>query len=81
MNIDQMAAASNKLRIIPKILVLSSALYFGWYSWEVTTWYMELAVRTAEESAFAASVITLLGGVIKFIIDKFMDTDSTHDVK
>tara|TARA_R110000851_G_scaffold240256_2_gene392939 strand:+ start:267 stop:386 length:120 start_codon:yes stop_codon:yes gene_type:complete len=35
---------------------------------------MALALRGVEESAFAASTITLLGGVFKFIFDKYVET-------
>lgn len=65
----------NTLRIVPRILVLASAIYFGYYVYYVTDWYMLLAVPTVEQSAFAGSVITLLGGTVKFIFDKFMDTE------
>ena len=66
----------HNLRLIPRVLTLASAIFFGVYVWEITEWYMGLEVRTVEESGFAASVITLLGGVVKFIFDKFMDTEA-----
>ena len=69
----------NKLRVFPRIMVLGSIIYFGFYSWEVTDWYMNLAVRTIEESAFVGSVVTLLGGIVKFMIDTYIKTGGNND--
>lgn len=67
------------LRIIPRLIVISCIIFFGFYVIDVTQWYMDLAVRGVEESGFAASVITLLGGVVKFMVDKLIDTEAKND--
>ena len=74
MDHEKVVSLLNKYRIIPRILVVASAIYFGYYALYVTDWYMALALRGVEESAFAASTITLLGGVFKFIFDKYVET-------
>ena len=74
MNWDELATNINRFRIIPRVLILSAAYYFGWYTWEVTEWYMGLGARSAEESGFTAVTITLLAGVFKFMYDKYVDT-------
>ena len=75
--IDKIGWFINRFRIVPRILILGAAYFFGWYSWEVTEWYMLLVERSAEESGFAAATITLLGGVFKFMFDKYVETGRT----
>ena len=74
MKADEVASLVNRLRIFPRILVLGAVIYCGFYIWGVTDWYMALAVRTVQESAFVGSVVTLIIGILKFMIDKYMST-------
>lgn len=76
MTIDELASAINKLRIFPRILVLACTIYIGFYAWGVTDWYMMGVDPSVQDAAFAASVVTLLGTILKFILDKYMSTGS-----
>ena len=76
MTIDELASAINKLRIFPRILVLACAVYIGIYGWQVTAWYMLALEPSIQDAAFAGSVVTLLGTILKFILDKYMSTGS-----
>ena len=76
MTIDELASAMNKLRIFPRILVLACTIYIGFYAWGVTYWYMMALEPSIQDAAFAGSVVTLLGTILKFILDKYMSTGS-----
>ena len=78
MTAAELATAINQLRIFPRILVLGCTIYIGIYAWQVTAWYMLALAPSIQDAAFAGSVVTLLGGILKLILDKYMSTGSTN---
>ncbi len=74
MTLEELATHLNRLRVFPRLLVIAATIYIGWYAWEIGNWYMLLTSPGVEETGFAGSVITLLIGIVKFMIDKYMST-------
>lgn len=74
MTVDEFASALNKLRIIPRLLVIASTWYYGIFAYDLVTWYMALPIRTVEDAAFVGGTVTTLGGILKFMIDTYIKT-------
>ena len=69
----------NQWRVVPRILVLAASIYIGIYSWWVTGWYMNLPEHTLEVSGFVGAVVTLLGAILKKLIDTYINTGGNND--
>ena len=53
MKVENIADIINKLRIVPRLLMLG----YGFIFYEITHWFMNIPDPTAPQSAFVATVV------------------------